>query len=91
MENWNDMNTLEAVPSLTFEPFPEESKDQLATSQPAPQVAQIKNELAEAGLTEAEQKMVKDFSEKIDLKLSIQKTTIMASGPISSWQIGKQW
>ena len=68
MENWNDMNTLEAVPSLTFEPFPEESKDQLATPQPAPQMAQMKKELAEAGLTEAEQKIVKDFSEKIDLK-----------------------
>ena len=30
---------------------------------------------------------VKEESEKIDLKLSIQKTTIMASGPITSWQI----
>ena len=31
-------------------------------------------------------------SEKVDLKLSIQKTKIMASGPITSWQIdGKQW
>ena len=30
---------------------------------------------------------VKEESEKIDLKLSIQKTTIMASSPISSWQI----
>ena len=27
-------------------------------------------------------------SEKIDLKLNIQKTKIMASGPITSWQIG---
>ena len=26
-------------------------------------------------------------SEKVDLKLNIQKTKIMASGPISSWQI----
>ena len=26
-------------------------------------------------------------SEKVDLKLSIQKTKIMASGPITSWQI----
>ena len=35
---------------------------------------------------------VKEDSEKIDLKLSIQKTKIMASGPIISWQImGKQW
>ena len=30
---------------------------------------------------------VKEESEKIDLKLSIQKITIMASSPISSWQI----
>ena len=30
---------------------------------------------------------VKDESEKLDLKLSIQKTKIMASGPITSWQI----
>ena len=30
---------------------------------------------------------VKDESEKIGLKLNIQKTKIMASGPIISWQI----
>ena len=30
---------------------------------------------------------VKQESEKLDLKLNIQKTKIMASGPISSWQI----
>ena len=30
---------------------------------------------------------VKDENEKIGLKLSIQKTKIMASGPITSWQI----
>ena len=30
---------------------------------------------------------VKVESEKVGLKLSIQKTTIMASGPITSWQI----
>ena len=30
---------------------------------------------------------VKEESEKVDLKLSIQETKIMASGPISSWQI----
>ena len=35
---------------------------------------------------------VKEESEKVDLKVSIQKTKIMASGPITSWQInGKQW
>ena len=35
---------------------------------------------------------VKEESEKVGLKLNIQKTKIMASGPIISWQIdGKQW
>ena len=35
---------------------------------------------------------VKEESEKVGLKLSIWKTKIMASGPITSWQIhGKQW
>jgi len=29
---------------------------------------------------------VKEESEKVDLKLNIQKTKIMASGPITSWQ-----
>ena len=31
---------------------------------------------------------VKEESEKVDLKLNIQKTKIMVSGPITSWQIG---
>ena len=30
---------------------------------------------------------VKDESEKVGLKLNIQKTKIMVSGPITSWQI----
>ena len=30
---------------------------------------------------------VEEKSEKVDLKLSIHKTKIMASGPITSWQI----
>jgi len=35
---------------------------------------------------------VKEESKKAGLKLSIQKTKIMASGPITSWQIdGEQW
>ena len=35
---------------------------------------------------------VKVESEKVGLKLNIQKTKIMASGPITSWEIdGKQW
>ena len=31
---------------------------------------------------------VKEESEKVGLKLNIQKTMIMASSPITSWQIG---
>ena len=38
---------------------------------------------------------VKEESEKAGLKLNIQKTKIMASGPITSWQLDgetrKQW
>ena len=35
---------------------------------------------------------VKEESEKVDLKLNIQKTKIMASSPITLWQIHwKQW
>ena len=35
---------------------------------------------------------VKEESEKVDLKLNMQKTKIMASVPITLWQIdGKQW
>ena len=35
---------------------------------------------------------VKEESEKVGLKLNIQKTKIMASGSITSWQTdGKQW
>ena len=44
-------------------------------------------------MTESEEELksllikVKEESEKVGLKLSIQKTKIMASGPITSWQI----
>ena len=31
--------------------------------------------------------LIKEESEKVGLKLNIQKTKIMASGPITSWQI----
>ena len=35
---------------------------------------------------------VKEESEKVGLKLNIQKTKFMASGPITSWEkMGKQW
>jgi len=33
---------------------------------------------------------VKEESEKVSLKLNIQKTKIMASGPITSWQIDEE-
>ena len=49
-------------------------------------------------MTEREQELknllikLKEESEKAGLKLSIQKTKIMASSPITLWQIdGKQW
>jgi len=36
--------------------------------------------------------LMKEGSETVGLKLNIQKTKIMASGPITSWQkMGKQW
>ena len=34
---------------------------------------------------------VKEESERVGLKFNIQKTKIMASGPITSWKMGKQW
>ena len=35
---------------------------------------------------------MKEESEKVGIKLNIQKMKIMASGPITSWQIdGEQW
>ena len=33
---------------------------------------------------------MKEESEKVGLKLNIQKTKIMASGPITSWQINEE-
>ena len=33
---------------------------------------------------------VKEVSEKVGLKLNIQKTKIMTSGPITSWQIDRE-
>ena len=49
-------------------------------------------------MTESEEELksllmkVKEESEKVGLKLNIQKTKIMASDPITSWEIdGRQW
>ena len=47
-------------------------------------------------MTESEEELksllmkVKEESEKVGLKLNIQKTNIMVSGPISSWQIDRE-
>ena len=47
-------------------------------------------------MAESEEKLksllmkVKEESEKIDSKLNIQKAKIMASGPITSWQIDEE-
>ena len=44
--------------------------------------------MAESGLL----MKVKEESEKVGLKLNIQKTKIMATGPITSWEIdGEKW
>ena len=48
-------------------------------------------------MTESEEELksllmkMKEESEKLGLKLNIQKTTIMASSPITSWHIEKPW
>ena len=34
---------------------------------------------------------MKEESEKVGLKLNIQETKIMAYGPITSWEIERQW
>ena len=34
---------------------------------------------------------VKEESEKVGFKLNLWKTKIMASGPITSWEMGKPW
>ena len=43
--------------------------------------------MAESKALKSLSKKVKEESENIGLKLNIQKTKIMASGPITSWQI----
>ena len=52
----------------------------------------IKSPMAESKELKSLLMKVKEESEKVDLKLNIQKTKIMASGPITSWQIdGATW
>ena len=43
--------------------------------------------LMEESEEELKSLLMKEESEKVDLKLNIQKTKIMASGPITSWEI----
>ena len=43
--------------------------------------------MAESEELRVKEEKVKEESEKVGLKLNIQKTKIMASGPIISWQI----
>ena len=51
------------------------------------------NNLRYADVAESEEELksllmkVKEENEKVDLKLNIRKTKIMASGPVTSWQI----
>ena len=58
----------------------------LSYSEDTTQVAEIEEELNSLFMR------VKEESEKAGLKLNIQKMKIMASGPITSWQIdGEKW
>ena len=52
-----------------------------------PQEISITSDMADSEELKSLLKKVKEESEKVGLKLSIQKTKIMASGPITSWQI----
>ena len=46
--------------------------------------------MAESGELKSLLMRVKEESEKVGLKLNIQKTKIMASGPITSWEIDRE-
>lgn len=65
MERIEDAVNLEPV--LTFEPFEQEMKAELAAEEKE-EISEVKKEMEELNLTEAEKKMVQDFSNKIDLK-----------------------
>ena len=65
MEKFNDAEIMEPV--LTFEPFAEEVKDDNMVEQKA-ELFEVEKEMENLQLTEAEKKMVADFSSKIDLK-----------------------
>lgn len=65
MEKILDAEVIEPV--LTFEPFAEEEKKEIALEEKK-EISAVKKEMENMQLTEAEKKMVADFSSKIDLK-----------------------
>ena len=67
MEKILDAEVMEPV--LTFEPFAEdEEKEEVAVKEEKTEISPVEREMQELQLTEAEKKMVADFSSKIDLK-----------------------
>lgn len=66
MEKIQDAEILNSAPTLTFEPF-EEEKEEVAVVEEN-KLSPVEKEMAELQLSDAEKKMVKDFSDKIDLK-----------------------
>ena len=67
MEKILDAEIMEPV--LTFEPFAEdEKKEEVAVKEEKTEISPVEREMQELQLTEAEKKMVADFSSKIDLK-----------------------
>ncbi|MBR5596237.1 MAG: toxic anion resistance protein [Lachnospiraceae bacterium] len=65
MEKIIDTEVMEPV--LTFETF-EETKEEVVVEEENHEIAAVKKEMEELQLTDAEKKMVADFSDKIDLK-----------------------
>lgn len=65
MEKIQDAEIMEPV--LTFEPFAEETKE-VVVKEEKNEISEVKKEMENLRLTDAEKKMVADFSSKIDLK-----------------------
>ena len=69
----------------------EEAQARIKTAREKINILRYANDTTLMGESEEELKSllmkVKQESEKVDLKLNIHKTKIMASGPITSWQI----
>ena len=67
MERIQDVEIMEPV--LTFEPFAEEEKkEEVVVKEEKAEISLVEKEMQELQLTDAEKKMVADFSSKIDLK-----------------------